>query len=207
MTNQQKMNVLRMIFSAIFQSKASNSDITQTIMTTNMGKFPGRWFVSQTLRGFDVDINTGDKLVEIRCIEQNPNKTDNLGNLKAHANLARQGHQIMWVINRNGSWLGHMIDNTWVPAFETATKPAEYNYNTPEHEAQVDAAYEHIEKNINDPNFHGIPGTSGTPMAGLPIEHAMPQNLPEMPHDADIPEYVLQSVSEMEEPPDWGDDE
>ena len=226
MTNEQKMNILSMIFAAIFQSKATNSDITKVIMTTNRGKFPGRWFVGNTLRGFDVDIDTGDKIVEIRCIEQNPNKTDNFGNLKKHANLAQLGHKIMWVIDRKGSWLGHMMDNVWVPAFEPATQPATYtklgsqpatetyNYDTPEHEAHVDAAYAHIDKDHNDPNFHGIPGTSGTPMANLPIEAAMQHNLPqpvdmnslpEVASEAAIPEHVLQSVSAMEEPPDWGD--
>jgi len=193
------------IYNNLFQSKQSNTDITKVNIITNMGKFPGRWFVSQTLRGFDVDINAGDKIVQIRCLEQNPNKTDNLGNLKPNANLARLGHKIMWVIDRKGSWLGRIQDGAWVPAFETATKPAQYNYNAPEHEARVDAAYGHIDQDINDPNFHGIPGTSGTPMANLAIENAMPQNLPEIPSNADIPEYVLQSVSEMEEPPDWGD--
>lgn len=193
------------IYNNLFQSKQNNTDITKVNIVTNMGAFPGRWFVSQTLRGFDVDINAGDKIVQIRCIEQNPNKTDNNGNLKPNANLARMGHKIMWVIDRKDSWLGRIQDGAWVPAFETATKPAQYNYNTPEHEARVDAAYAHIEKDIHDPNFDGIPGTSGTSMANLPAEHIMQQNLPEIPGNADIPEYVLQSVSEMEEPPDWGD--
>jgi hypothetical protein len=234
MTNQEKMDILMGIYNNLFQSKQNNTDITKVNIVTNMGTFPGRWFVSQTLRGFDVDINAGDKIVQIRCLEQNPNKTDNNGNLKPNANLARIGHKIMWVIDRKDSWLGRIQDGAWIPAFETATKPAPaYNYNTPEHEARVDAAYAHIEQDINDPNFHGIPGTSGTPMANLPIEHAMQQNLPEqpgapeipgqvsygqslaesiipadtpeIPGNADIPEYVLQSVSEMEEPPDWGD--
>lgn len=217
------------IYNTLFQSKQGNTDITAIGIITNMGKFPGRWFVSQTLRGFDVDINAGNRIVQIRCIEQNPNKTDNLGNLKPNANLARMGHKIMWVIDRQDSWLGRIQDGVWVPAFKPATKPAQYDYNTPEHEARLDAAYEHIEKDFNDPNFHGIPGTSGTSMAHLPIEAAaaippnrpeipgqvsygqsladsiVPEDVPEIPGNADIPEYVLQSVSEMEEPPDWGD--
>ena len=36
----------------------------------------------------------------------------------------------------------------------------------------VDEAYDHIERDINDPNFHGISGTSGTPSENVPIELA-----------------------------------
>ena len=214
MTNQQKMDILMVIYNVLFQSRRMNTDITKIKIVTNMGDFPGRWFVGQTLRGFDVDINVGDKIAKIRCIEQNPTKKDNNGNLKKHANLAAQGHKIMWVIDRNGSWLGHLMDGIWVPSFEPATQAAtytklntqpSYDYNTPEHEARLDAAYAHIEKDISDPNFQGIPGTSGTSVENLPIEAAMQHNLPEMPNGADIPDYVLQSISEMEEPPDWGD--
>lgn len=207
MTNQEKMNILIGIYDALFQSKQANSDITQVVITTNMGKFPGRWFVNQTLRGFDVDISTEIKMVQIRCIEQNPNKLDNNGNLKKHANLAQQGHKIMWVIDRKGSWLGHMQDGIWIPANDPATKPsiAGTQYTKLGSQPVEDAAYAHINKDFSDPNFHGIPGTSGTPMANLPIEAAMPQSLPEISNDVDIPEYVLQSISAMDEPPDWDD--
>lgn len=212
MTNQEKMAILMGIYNVLFQSKQANTDITQVGIMTNVGKFTGRWFVGNTLRGFDVDINTGDKIVEIRCLEQNPNKVDNNGNLKKFANLAQQGHKIMWVIDRKGGWLGHIMDGVWTPSFEPATQPANANtgaityiqlgpavpnYNTPEHKARLDAAYAHIEKDQNDPNFHGVPGTSGT---SVDIT-----SLPEIPNDADIPDHVLQSVSAMEEPPDWGD--
>lgn len=178
------------IYNNLFQSKQNNTDITKINIITNMGTFPGRWFVSQTLRGFDVDINAGDKIVQIRCLEQNPNKTDNNGNLKPNANLARMGHKIMWVIDRKDSWLGRIQDGAWIPAFETATKPAPaYNYNTPEHAMQQ--------------NLPEIPGQAsyGQSLA----DSIVPGNVPEIPGNADIPEYVLQSVSEMEEPPDWGD--
>jgi hypothetical protein len=73
-----------------------------------MGQFPGRWFSDNTLRGFDVSINLGTRVIDIRCVEQNPNKLDNRGNLKWSANLARQGHKMMWVIDRNGGFLGRL---------------------------------------------------------------------------------------------------
>ena len=228
MTNEQKMGVLKLIFSTIFLSKAQNTDITQVIVTTNMGNFPGRWFKEGLIRGFDLAINTGDKIVSIRCVEQNPNKMDKFNNLGKYANLARQGHQIMWVIDKNteNGFLGRIQDNEWVPSFVPATTPApnDYDYNTPEHELRVDAAYAHIEKDINDPNFHGCPGTSDTCMENVPYQQQnLPQpdiqnpaeaqnhsldiaDLPEIPNGGDIPEYVLESMAEMDEPPDWGDD-
>jgi len=181
------------IYTALFQSKQSNTDITQVNIITNMGKFPGRWFVQQTLRGFDVDINAGDKIVQIRCLEQNPNKTDNNGNLKPNANLARMGHKIMWVIDRKDSWLGRIQDGTWIPAFETATKPVS-TLPPVEHPAQ--GAYP-----------KDVPEIPGQPSYGQSLANSIvPGDVPEIPSDADIPEYVLQSISEMEEPPDWGDD-
>ena len=41
----------------------------------------------------------------------------------------------------------------------------------------VDNAYNHIQRDLDNPNFHGIPGTSGTPDEGVPIELAMPEHL------------------------------
>ena len=125
MTNEQRMNLLRTIFRAIFQSKAMNSDITQVKIQTNTGQWAGRWFVNGLLRGFDFSCNLGDRVIVLRCLEQNPNKTDNFGNLKKFANLARQGHQIMWVINRNdNTWLGRMHNGEWHASFQPATAPA-----------------------------------------------------------------------------------
>jgi hypothetical protein len=188
MTNEQKMNILKMVFSALFQSKASNSNITQTIVTTNMGQFPGRWFSDNTLRGFDLSINLGARIIDIRCVEQNPNKTDAKGNLKWTANLAQQGHKLMWVIDRNGGFLGRMQDGDWIPGFEPATQPANYQ-----------------QQNLPQPDVPEIPGQ---PSYGQDLANSIvPEELPEIPNAADIPEYVLQSVAEMEEePPDWEGD-
>jgi len=41
----------------------------------------------------------------------------------------------------------------------------------------VDEAYAHIQQDIDNPDFHGIPGTSGGPEENLPIELAMPEHL------------------------------
>lgn len=180
MTNEEKMAILRTIFDTLFQSKALNTDVTQAIIPTNMGNFPGRGFSNNTLRGFDVSINLGTRCIDIRCVEQNPDKTDANGNLKWTANLARQGHKIMWVIDRNGGFLGRMQDGDWVPGFEPATQPV-----------------------IQQPAQQNVPSAGPAAQTdSLELEE-----LPELPNAADIPEYVLQSVAEMEEePPDWEGD-
>lgn len=232
MTNQEKMDLLMHVFNVIFQSKASNMNIAQSSIqnphiANNIngiaGRCFGRWFVNGTLRGFDIDVKTSIRILPLRCLEQNPNKRDNRGNLTWSAALAQQGHQLMWVIDRSpgGEFLGRLQKDVgqeqaiWHPAFEPATKKVE-EHNSPEHEARLDEAYAHIEKDYNDPNFHGIPGTSGTPMASLPAVHqpsivALPESmdineLPELPPEADTPDYILEAVAEMDEPPDWGED-
>jgi hypothetical protein len=173
MTNKEKMAILKLIFTTLFHSKATGSDITKVVIPTNMGQFPGRWFSDNTLRGFDVSINLGTRVIDIRCVEQNPNKLDNRGNLKWSANLARQGHKMMWVIDRNG---GSAINQQpYQPVAQNAA-------------AQTDVPYV-------DPNT-----SYGQDLAdSLEIGE-----LPEIPNAADIPEYILESVAEMEEePPDW----
>jgi len=202
MTNEEKMNILKSIFSALFQSKQANTDITQVVIVTTAGNFPGRWFSDKTLRGFDVDINTGTSLVQIRCVEQNPNKRDNNGNLKWTANLAQQGHQIMWVIDRSqgGGFLGRMQRDLgsdeikWYAGFEPATRPVQQNYNTPEQEAPVGASMQHTLPQA------GAKNAAASQTIPMDID-----NLPEIPNGVDIPDYVLESIAEMDEPPEWGD--
>lgn len=265
MTNAEKMEMLMVAFTKIFLSKTKGTDITKETIVTNTGTFAGRSFVDGLLRGFDFTANVGDRIVELRCLEQNPNKTDQFGNLKKFALLARQGHQIMWIIDRKvNKWLGRIMDGQWEATFTPATTPAStmhaYNangthtvlppevqdygqaktyiatapatpnqYDNTAQRAAEDAAYAHIDHDYNDPNFHGIPGTSGTPMANLPIKTAMPQNLPgwqnpaaasdpyieylnddapvsiedlpEIPDNVGIPDYVLQDIDNMDEPP------
>ena len=45
------------------------------------------------------------------------------------------------------------------------------------YEKAIDDAYDHIQRDIDNPDFQGIPGTSGTPEEGIPIEFSMPQHL------------------------------
>jgi hypothetical protein len=189
MTNEEKMSLLKKIHLTLFTSKQTGTDITKERVLnpyiTNTQAF-GRWFSDNTLRGFDVSIDLGTRVIDIRCVEQNPNKMDAKGNLKWTANLARQVHKIMWVIDRNGGFLGRMQDDEWIPGFEPAIQPA--IQNAP---AQTDVPYV-------DPNK-----SYGQDLAdSLNIGE-----LSEIPNAADIPEYVLQSVAEMEEePPDWDGD-
>jgi hypothetical protein len=216
MTNEQRMNLLRTVFNAIFQSKASNTDITQMRIQTNTGIFAGRWFVNGLLRGFDFTCNLGNRIISIRCLEQNPNKTDNFGNLKKFAALARQGHQIMWVIDRNtDSWLGRMHNSEWHPSFQPATQPASAapvntdfkrviyadgrvvtNYADGRHT-------EHMAD--NRPADYYEPPETQVP-AEYQTEPVNVGDLPELPEGAGIPDYILQEMGEMdEEPPDWGE--
>lgn len=190
MNNDQRMNLLRTVFQAIFQSKAMNSDIKQVIIQTNTGQFNGRWFVGGTLRGFDFSCNLGDRVISIRCLEQNPNKTDNFGNLKKFANLARQGHQIMWVINQNdNTWLGRMHNGEWHASFNTATQPASYSQPAQQGAYNPAASPDPYHEYLND----------GPQTVSI-------DDLPELPNNVGIPDYVLQEIGEMDEdPPDWGD--
>jgi hypothetical protein len=152
MTNEQKMQLLRFIAGTIFQSKAQNTDITQIPLITNTGRWPGRMFKGD-LRGFDFSLNLGDRIINLRCLEQNPNKTDNFGNLKKYAILARQGHKIMWVIDtKNNTFLGRLQDNVWYASFVTATTPAVPNqYDNAAQRAQENAVYAHIDHDYEDP--------------------------------------------------------
>ena len=241
MTYEESMKLLQTLWQVIFSTKLNDMDISLYKIKTNTGEWPGRWFKDsstgqQTLRGFDFTCNMGDRIIEIRCIEQNPNKTDNFGNLKAMANRARRGEMIMWVIDRKqkgwDAFLGHLVGHylgkapKWVSSKDQATRPVSaekepYDYNSPEHEKSLDEAYAHIEKDINDPNFHGIPGTSGTMSQNLPIEMAMHHNLPgyqhpaaqaapvqveelpEVPDDITVPEYLLEAIADDDDPPDF----
>jgi hypothetical protein len=100
--------------------------------------FQGRMFKDANtglliLRGFEVSLSVGkvyaDGLIaplNLRFIEQNPNKLDNNGNLKMFANLARQGHKIVWVINKdiNNGFLGRVQDGQWEKSRPRVIQPA-----------------------------------------------------------------------------------
>ena len=141
MNNVEKMQFIRMVADALFTAKASNLNmlgiiiqhpniVDSTGLTT--GKAQGRWFKNaetgqQTIRGFDVNLNVNDRVLSLRFMEQNPDKTDGRGNLKWTAALARKGHKMMWVVNRSvqvGGFLGRLQDGEWIPSQERAYTPA-----------------------------------------------------------------------------------
>jgi hypothetical protein len=136
MTNEQKVNLILTVANAIFNSKAANDDIKAHVIHTNTGVFPGRWFGDGkgggTLRGFDFTVQDHTGIVSLRILEQNPNKTDQFGNLKQNAILARQGHQIAWVIRRDVNvFLGKIQDGQWEPTRPRATTKTTYNPAVP----------------------------------------------------------------------------
>ena len=88
------------------------------------------------LRGFEVSLNIGKEYADglaaplnLRFIEQNPNKLDDNGNLKTFANLARQGHKIVWVINKDipNGFLGRVQDGQWEKSRQRVMQPAGTN--------------------------------------------------------------------------------
>jgi len=179
MTPSERMNFLQTVFNAIFTSKAQNTNISQVpvhhpaiVNEQHPGVAYGRSFVKGTLRGYDVDLNIGDRIIQIRCLEQNPNKTDASGNLKQLAVAARQGHQIMWVIDRQqeNGFLGRIQNGTWIPSEQRAVKPA------------------------NPPAASPAPmAASASPtVGGLPVR-PMPQNV-------GIPEYVVTEMEAYDYP-------
>jgi len=130
MTNAEKMGLLMSLYQCIFTSRAQNLD-AQSMVVKNKYFVPsgvavGRWFSKGLLRGFDVDVQAGDKVLQLRMMEQNFTKTDKAGNLTYYANLAAQGHQIIWVIDRKpgGQFLGRIQNGEWHFAKPQATTPA-----------------------------------------------------------------------------------
>ena len=139
MTNTERIAFLMQVYELIFTSKAQGTDpTTVALIHPNIALDPsryitgkGRWFVDQTIRGFDIDLNIGDKVIQLRCLEQNPNKTDHLGNLKQNSLLAQQWHKIMWVILRNGGFLGRIQDGVWHASEQRAYSPKQPPVETP----------------------------------------------------------------------------
>jgi hypothetical protein len=178
MHNQERMDLLMAIYNAIFHSKAQNSDITKVGMNhpkllmydwTNKtwitGSVHGRWFKNGQLRGFDVGFNLGDRILDIRCIEQNPLTGSE------PARMAQKGSKIMWVIQRDKNvWLGRIQDGQWIPARERAYQPVQHTA----------AASQTGPANMNE--------------------------IPDIPGNLDIPEYVLHQFAEDDlDVPDFHD--
>lgn len=169
MTNQEKMGLLMALYNGIFQSKAQNTDITAMGVPSPHvpnGIVMGRWFVNGTLRGFDFNVLHGGML-QLRIVEQNPDKLDAAGNRSYYANLAHQGHCVAWVIDRKketDAFLGRIQAGQWHASKQRATVSA-------------------------------IPVTQQTAAALVPSV----EGIPDIPNDANIPDYVLVAISEDEE--------
>jgi len=132
MTNEQKIQLILLVTNTIFQSKLGHTDITQHVITTNTGSFPGRTFVDGKLRGFDFTCQDANGIIPLRILEQNPDKQDGYGNLKQNAVLARAGHQIAWVIRRDtNAFLGKVQDGKWEKITLRATTTVQYNAGVP----------------------------------------------------------------------------
>jgi len=148
MTAQEKMALVMMAYNNIFGSKANGVDIiTVKIVHPNIvngkpilsngqrvgGEIQGRWFKNgvtgeSTLRGFDIDIQTDNKILQLRFIEQNPDKVDAQGHLKPMAVAARKGSKIMWLIDRKAKpgengFLARVQDGVFKPSQERAVAP------------------------------------------------------------------------------------
>jgi hypothetical protein len=118
-----QVQLIKKIFDAIFAAKAVNMDATaiQVVDPHIVGGVArGRWFKNGMLRGVDCDVNLGTRIVSLRFIEQNPQKSSQ------YAAMAVRGAKIMWVIDtrtQNG-FLGRMQDGQWYPSTMRATTPA-----------------------------------------------------------------------------------
>jgi len=146
MTNQAKMEFIMDVYRLIFSLNPNDPGLHNSIQGVQMDPkwipfllfFQGRMFKDSTtgllsLRGFEVSLNIGKMNIDgtiaplnLRFIEQNPNKLDHNGNLKTFANLARQGHKIVWVINKDleNGFLGRVQNDQWIKSTKRPVYPA-----------------------------------------------------------------------------------
>lgn len=159
MNNQQKMELIMMVYRAVFTARQTDpltdlnfESVNIAARFQNVFNVQGRLFRDSTtgiqdIPGYDISLDVGEKNLNntikplnLRFIAQNPNKVDNNGNLKENAILARKGHKIMWVINQGiaNGFLGKIIDGTWQASAPRATYPANQNANYPNPRQAVD---------------------------------------------------------------------
>ncbi len=148
MTNGQKMGLLLDLFHSLFQAKAANKPHQEVAVTSHGMTIVGRWFKDGTIRGYDFNVVNNGKTLRLRMIEQNPNTCDAAGNLKYYSNLARQGTQIVWLINQDGGFMGRIQDGTWHASKTTAT--AAYTGQQPYQPAAATAASLPVSASIPD---------------------------------------------------------
>lgn len=129
MNNAQKMELVRQVFNLIFNGKGVitpenwvNTPIPAGFQSVVTGWNP-RTFVNGSLRGVDFDVNDNGRILNLRMLEQNPNKRDGNGNLKQTALRAQRGECLAWLIDRKkqtGGFLGSMQNGQWVPSKDVA---------------------------------------------------------------------------------------
>lgn len=105
----------------------------------------GKLFVNGTLRAIDINLNLASGTLQLRIMEQNPNKETYPGSgiLKPTALRAKRGERIMWVINQGtGTWLGSIQNGQWVPSNKMATYPAQTQAQIPPAQMTAGAAME-----------------------------------------------------------------
>lgn len=157
MTNQQQLDLIKHVAELIFSVPVTDPrTMYQTIrnLLTSAewepwvvgGKVGGRTFKNSTtglatLRGYDISLNLDElnpnqtiKLLNLRFIEQNPDKRDGYGNLKENAILTRQGNLIMWVIKQgpDGKFLGKLQNGNWIKKEPKAYNNPQNTYVQPE---------------------------------------------------------------------------
>ncbi len=177
MTNTERMAFIMTVHNAIFASKEQNTNIETVVISnpaivpTQYSKGQGRTFVNGTIRGFDISLNVGNKVIPLRFMEQNPNKTLDGVTLTKYAILARRGHKIMWVIDQNSSFLGRIQDGQWHASEQRAYSP------TPPQQ-------QHTETHENQPYDD----------TGLAAQNQSAEEIPDVV--TGIPEYVLAYYAE-----------
>lgn len=208
MTNEQKIQFLQWLSQIVFHAKQSMTQ-EQWAQWPKPDNLPitmwnPRGFVNDTMYGIDLDLNLDGKLIQIRCLEQNPNKTLDGKRLTKYAILARRGVKIMWVIDRNGSFLGRIQDGQWHPAQDRAVSPGPPQ-QTEIHAYHADGRHEvlppHVQSYEQARAYHNQPQQETTSQA-TQNQELMIEPVSEWIPDVDIgiPEYVLRHYSEMEAP-------
>jgi len=122
MTASQKTEVIMIAFRKIFNNKDDFQKLQPWILNLQPRMFKDSSTGLQTIPGIDIILDINEihpngtmKPKNLRFIAQNPNKLDGRGNLKENAILARAGHKIMWVIDKDiqNGFLGKVMDGKW----------------------------------------------------------------------------------------------
>lgn len=182
LSNERKMGLLNHLYNIIFTSKAAGTDITKISVDAEWlpaitKGWVGRWFSKGSLRGFDIDLREGNGIIQLRVLEQNPNKINTrTGVYSDFAVRAQRGERIMWIIDRSAkenAFLGHIANGTFVPSTPVVTQtytPAQPAY-TPPQAAEVNVA--------------ALPDVP----PGVDIPEFLTGELDEDPFNADLPDF------------------